>query len=115
LRPWQNDPVDDFRPGVDRIAGKGRGDVPAAIDRRDAESVGQPVEGKRARQADDVTAVDDPAAEAPGLFGLLVEVHAGGVLVEAGGHHVFTFFDGHAVNVIDAFADLVVVPQVRAA
>jgi hypothetical protein len=50
--------------------------MPATIDRRDAEGIGQAVERKRARQTDDVATVDDAAAEAPGLFGLLVEMHA---------------------------------------
>jgi hypothetical protein len=35
----------------------------------------------------------------PAFFRLLVEVHASGVLVQASGHHVLAFFDGHAVHV----------------
>ena len=97
------------------MPGERRRHVAAAVDRGDLERVGQPVERQRARQADDVAAVDDPPPEAAVLFRMLVEVHLGGVLVEPGRRHVLGFLDGHPVHMVDLLADLVVLPQMGAA
>src|SRR6202008_1745222 len=56
-----------FAPGIDRVAGKGRADMPAAIDGGNAAGVAEAVEAQGARQADDVTPIDDATAEAAAL------------------------------------------------
>ena len=59
--------------------------------------------------------VDQPAAEAALPLDVLVEVHPGGVLVEARGELVLGLLDRHAVDVVDALAHPVVAQAVRAA
>ena len=86
-----------------------------AIDGDDFEGVGQAVERQSAGEADDVSAIDQAAAKAALALGVLVEVDFGGVLPQAGGHHVLGFFHGHAVHMVDLFARLVIVPKMGAA
>ena len=50
--------------------------MPSAIDRGNMECVRQPVERQRARERDDVSAVNQSSAEAPRPFGVLVEMNA---------------------------------------
>ena len=87
----------------------------AAVDGRQLEGVAQAVERQRAGHADDVAAIDQAAAEAALALGVLVEMHLGGVLPQAGRHHVLGFLDGHAVHMVDLLAHRIVVPQMRAA
>src|SRR5271166_425791 len=49
------------------------------------------------------------------LLYMLIEVHSCRVLIQSGCHHMLGLFDCHAVEVIDSFADPVVLPQMRAA
>ena len=95
--------------------GKQRCHVPAAIDRGHVERVGKAVKRERARQRNDVAAIDQPAAEAAFALGELVEMDARGVLVEPCRDHVLGFLHGDAVDVVDFFPDLVVAEAVRAA
>ena len=62
-----------------------------------------------------MAAIDDAPAEAPVLLRMLVEMDLGGVLIEPRRGHMAGFFDGHAVEMIDPLAGLVVVPEMRAA
>ena len=62
-----------------------------------------------------MAAIDQPAAEAAFAFDVLVEVDARSILIEAGRDHVLRLFDGDAVDMIDALADLIVAVEVRAA
>ena len=57
-----------------------------------------------------MAAIDEPAAEAAFAFGMLVEMHARGVLEEARGELVLGLLDGLAVDMVDLLADLVVAP-----
>lgn len=111
----QRELVDHFRPGVDGIAGKGRHDTSATIDRGNPEGIGQAVERQRTRETDDVSAIDEAAAKATSLLGLLIEVYPRGILVQAGDHHVLALLVGHAVNMIDALPHLIIAPQVGTA
>ncbi len=81
-----------------------------AVEAEHVEGVGEAVKAERAGDRDDVPPIDEPPAEA--LLGLtvLVEMHAGGVLIEARRHLVFGLFDGLAVHVIDLVADRIVFP-----
>ena len=97
-----------FRPGEHGAAGKQRRDVPAAIDGGDMKGIGEAVERQRARQRNDMAAIDQPPAEAALLGGEQIEMDARGVLIEPRRDHVLGFFDGHAVDMIDLLADLVV-------
>ena len=112
VTPFQHLLVEDFRPGIDGIAGKERGNVAPGIDGGDMEGVGEAVERQRARQGDDMAAIDKAAAEAVGGLFILVEMNLGGVLVKAGGEHVLGLLDGHAIDMVDALAGGIVVPQV---
>ena len=76
----------------------------AAVDRRDMEGVGEAVEAQRARQRDDMAAVDQPPAEAALRLAELVEMHLGGVLIEAGRDLVLGLLDGDAVDMVDPLA-----------
>ena len=87
----------------------------AGIDRRDLKRVGESVERQRARQADHMATIDEPASEAAFAFTELVEMNARRVLVQPRRHHVLGFFDRHAVDMVDLLADRVVVPRMRAA
>jgi len=58
--------------------------VPAAVDRRDVEGVGEAVEGQRARERDDMAAIDQPPAEPALALAKQVEMDLGGILIEAG-------------------------------
>jgi len=62
-----------------------------------------------------VAAIDQAAAEAALCLFVLVEMHLRGVLVEAGRELVLGLLDGHRVDVVDLFANLVVAPAVAAA
>src|SRR6516165_10596155 len=59
--------------------------------------------------------VDDAATETLVLLYMLIKVHSCRVLIESSCHHMLGFFDCHAVDVIDSFADPVVFPQMQAA
>ena len=64
---------------------------------------------------DHVSAVDDAGAQARLLLQVLVEVHAGVVLVELRRHLVLGVLDRDALRVVDAFAGRVVFPEEAAA
>ena len=57
--------VQDFRPGIDRVAREGWRDVPSAVDGGDVEGVGQAVETEPPGERDDMPAVDQALAEPP--------------------------------------------------
>ena len=87
--------------------------MPAAVDRRDMEGVGEAVEAERAGERDHMPAVDEPPAEAPLPLAELVEMHFRGVLVEPGRRLVLGLFDGDAVDMIDPFAGAIVLEPMR--
>ncbi len=60
-------------------------------------------------------AVDQALAETAFAFGVLVEMHARGVLIKPRREHVIGFLDRHAVHMIDLLARLVILPHMRAA
>ena len=107
--------LQDFRPRVDGVARKRRCDVAAAVDGCQMEGVAEAVVGQRAHQRDDDAAVDDALAEAALGLGVLVEVHLGGVLVEARRGLMLGFLERHAIDMVDLFAGLIVAPAVRRA
>src|SRR6185312_16001100 len=115
LPTWNFSFFENLRPRIDRIACERRGDVPAAVDGGQMEGVAEAIVGQRPHQRDDDTAVDDALAEASLRFGVLIEVHFGRVLVEARRRLMLGFFQGHAVDVVDFFARLVVAPAMRRA
>src|SRR5277367_6936939 len=80
----QDGRIEDFAPGEHRIAREQRRDMPPAVDRRDMERIGEAVEAERARERDDVAAVDQPPPEPALRLAELVEMHLGGVLIETG-------------------------------
>ena len=104
-----------LRPGKNGRTREQRRHVASAIDRRDMESVGEPVAGQRTGERDHVPAIDQPAAETALGLGKQVEVDARIVLVKPRGHLVFGFFDRHPVDVVDLFADVIVVIAIGAA
>ena len=67
-------------------------------------AIGKPVEAERAREGNNITAVDQASAKSPLCLGELVEVDPGRILEQTGGHLVLGLFDGDAISVIDAFA-----------
>src|SRR5215213_6376026 len=83
-----------LRPGEHCRAGKQRRDVASAVDRRDVEGIRKPVERERARERNDVPAIDQTAAETVLALGELVEVNARGVLVKPRRYLVLGFLDG---------------------
>src|SRR5271165_141516 len=99
---------DDLAPGEDGVAGEERRDMPAAVDRRNMECVGEAIEAERPGERDDVAAVDEPPAEPPLALAQLVEMDLGRVLVKAGRDHVLGLLDGHPVDVVDSGAPLIV-------
>src|SRR4029453_9172197 len=88
--------------------------VPPAVDRRNVKGITQAIEGQRARKRNGVPAIDKTSTESPAAFGELVEMDARGVLIEARRDLVFGFFDGHPVNVVDFFTNLVVAEAMHA-
>ncbi len=115
LAPRQVGFGEHFGPREDGAAGEQRRDMAAAIDGGDVERVGEPVEGKRAGDRDHMPAINQPAAEAPLLGSVQVEMNARGVLIEPGRGLMFGFLDCDPDHVIDALADLVVAEAMRAA
>src|SRR3546814_8815852 len=65
--------------------------------------------------SDLVATVDDAPAEAALALGMLVEVHARRVLVEARRHLMLRLLDGHGVAVVDPLARFVIGPAMRRA
>src|SRR5271166_7008297 len=59
------------------------------------------------------SAVNESTSEPPLSLAVLVEMHLCGVLVEPGGDHVLGLFDRDPVDVVDAFADGIVLEPVR--
>src|SRR5690554_6056510 len=107
--------IEDLRKRVDRIASEGRVRVCAAVPAEDAERVLKTVIGERSREADDMPAVDEPPLEAR-LIGLeLIEMDLRRVLIKARREHMVRLFDRHAVDMIDALADLIVVEEIASA
>ena len=60
--------VQNFRPGIDRIAREAGGHVTAAVDGGDVEGVGQAVVGKPPGQGNDMPAVNQALAEPPAFL-----------------------------------------------
>src|SRR3984957_1457998 len=89
--------------------------MPAAIDGGDGEGVGQPIEGQRPGERDDVAAVDQPPAEAALLGAELVEMDARGVLIESRRDLMLGLFDRIAVDMVDLFANFVIAETIGAA
>ncbi len=87
----------------------------AAVDGGDVEGIGEAVERQRARERNHVAAIDQPVAE-PALLGAeQIEMDARRVLIEPGRDHMLGFFDGDAVDMIDALADLIIAVAILAA
>src|SRR6266704_1598815 len=82
--------------------------MPAAIDRSDMKGIGEAIERQRARQRNDMPAVDQPPAEAALALDELVEMNARGVLIEPRRDLVLGFLDRHAVDMIDSLADFII-------
>ena len=103
-RPGSVGCPDDLAPGKNGVAGEERRDMPAAVDRRDMESVGEAVEAQGASERNDVAAIDQAAPETPLPLGELVEMHLGGILIEPGRGLVLSLLDRDPVDMIDPFA-----------
>ncbi len=56
-------------------------------------------------------AIDQAAAEAALAFRILIEMNLRGILIEPRRHHVFGFLDGDAVDMVDAFALFIIIPE----
>ena len=104
--------LENLAPGEHGIASEERRDMPAPIDRRDMEGVGEAVETQRAGERDHMPAIDEPAPEAPLPLAELVEMHLGGVLIEPGRRLVLGLFDGDAVDMIDPLAGAIVLEPI---
>ena len=79
------------------------------------ERIGEAVEAERARERDDVAAVDQPPSEPALRLAELVEMHLGGVLIEAGRDLMLGLLDRDAVDMVDPLARGVIAPAVRRA
>ena len=102
----------NLAPGEQRIAGEERRDMPAPVDRRDMEGVGEAVETERASERNHMPAIDETPAEAPLPLAELVEMHLGGVLIEPGRGLVLGLFDSDAVDMIDPLAGAIVLEPI---
>ena len=85
--------LDDFAPGEHGVAREERRDMPAPVDRRDMEGVGEAVKAQGASERDHMPAIDEAAPKAPQPLAELVEMHLGGVLIEPGRRLVLGLFD----------------------
>ena len=85
-----------------------------AIETRDVKRVRKAVEAQGARNRNDVPAVNEAAPEAALRRAELIEMNLCRVLIKPRGQLVLGFFHGHAIDVIDPFADLVVHPTIEA-
>src|ERR1700735_3493133 len=86
--------------------------MPAAVDRRDMEGVGEAVETQRPGERDHMSTVDKPPPEAPLALAELVEMHLGGVLIEPGRRLVLSLFDGDAVDMIHPFPGFIILEPI---
>jgi hypothetical protein len=75
----------------------------------------QPVERQRTRHRNHDTTIDDAFAETAFRLRVLVEMHFGRILVQTGRHLVLGFFDRHAVDMVDLFADFIIAPAIGTA
>src|SRR6202041_2423788 len=87
----------------------------AAIDGGDMKGIGQAIEGEATRQLNDMAAIDQPPAEPAFTFDKLIEMDARGILIEPGRHHMLGLFDGDAVDMVDALANLIIAEAINAA
>src|SRR3546814_2890397 len=110
-----SDLLDYLGPGIDGVAAEARRRVRAGVDGGELHGAAETVERKRPRQRDHVATVDDAPAEAALALGMLVEVHARRVLVEARRHLMLRLLDGHGVAVVDPLARFVIGPAMRRA
>ena len=85
--------------------------MPARIDTRDMERIFEAVETQRASDRDDVTAINEAPAETSLALLMLVEMNPSVVLVEPAGELMLGLLDGHAIEVINLFADLITPPS----
>ena len=82
------------------------------IDAQDQARILQPVEAERPGGGDDHAPVDQPPAGGVLRPLMLVEVHLGGVLVEAGGHLGLGLLHHHAVHMVDPLPHRIVLEGV---
>src|ERR1043166_7420658 len=87
----------------------------AAIDAKDRDRIGEPVERQGAGETDDMSAIDEAFAGIGLGLSQGVEMHPRGVLIEPRRHHVLGLLHRHAIAMIDLLAGLVVLPEMRAA
>src|SRR3984957_5091545 len=81
--PGQRRAVENFAPGEHGVAGEQRRDMAPAVDRGDVKGVGEAIEAQRARQRNDVPAIDQPASETALALAELIEIDLAGVLKQA--------------------------------
>src|SRR5262245_62609037 len=104
-----------LRPSVEGIAGKCGRHVPAAIDGRDMEGIGETVEAQCPGERKDDAAVDQPALEWSLRLCVLIEMNPGRVLIEAGGDLVFGLLQPYGHGGGRSFADGINTPTKEAA
>ena len=102
-------------PGIHSVPREAGCDVAAAVDGGDVEGIAETVERQRAGQRNDDATVDDALAETALGLGMLVEMHLGGVLIKTRGELVLGLLDGHAVDMVNFLANLVVAPAIGGA
>src|SRR3546814_15287366 len=90
--------LDYLGPGIDGVAAEARRRVRAGVDGGELHGAAETVERKRPRQRDHVATVDDAPAEAALSLGMLGEVHARRVLVEARRHLMLRLLDGQEIG-----------------
>ena len=84
----------------------------AAVDGQDVQAVAEAVERQGARQRDHHAAIDDAGAQPALALGVVVEMDPGAIVVEARGAAVLALHHAHAVDMVDALADDVVLEEV---
>src|ERR1700757_1457231 len=76
---------------------------------------GETIERQRARLRNDVPTIDQPASETSFALDELVEMNACRVLIKSRSNLMLGFLDSDAVDMVNAFADLIIVKAVRTA
>src|ERR1700722_9656756 len=84
-----------------------------AVDRGDVKGVGEAIEAQRARQRNDVPAIDQPVPETALALAELIEMDLGAVLKQARRDLMLGLLDGDAVDVVDLLADGIIAPAMR--
>ena len=85
----------------------------SGIDRNHLCRIGKAIKAERPGNRNDDAAIDQAFAKPAVFLSVRIKMHFRRVLIESCGDLMLSFFDRHAVHMIDFFANLIIVKSMR--